>query len=292
MKRILLLLFIGILFIGGTGCAPKQADLPADSSHRTINEDLPQEELIEKRIIRIYKDDLEVLFELNDSKAAQSLYEQLPLTIETEKFGDNEIIFYPPSDLNTLDAPFASGNEGTLASYTPWGNVILYYDDFTVSDEVIELGKAIKNQENLVYMNGTITIEAMIEPIQSEVGQTTMKISATIHEIEYPVVLADNEAARTFIAKLPMTIKMSPMNGNEKYYYLEEGLPTQATKPASIQSGDLMLFGSDCLVLFHENFKTNYSYTPIGYLENAEKLDEVVGQGEVEVTFSLIESEN
>lgn len=39
------------------------------------------------------------VFELNESPAAKDLYEQLPLRITTEKYGDNEVIFYPPRKL-------------------------------------------------------------------------------------------------------------------------------------------------------------------------------------------------
>ena len=42
-----------------------------------------------------------VIYELNDSAAADSLYEQLPLTIEVEDYSTNEKIFYPPQTLDT-----------------------------------------------------------------------------------------------------------------------------------------------------------------------------------------------
>ena len=44
----------------------------------------------------------EVLFTLNDTPAAQSLYAQLPLEIEVDNYGSNEKIFYPPEKLDGI----------------------------------------------------------------------------------------------------------------------------------------------------------------------------------------------
>ena len=41
-----------------------------------------------------------------------------------------------------------------------------------------------------------------------------------------------------------MTVDMSELHGNEKYYYLSNGLPTASSNPGTIRTGDLMLYGS------------------------------------------------
>ena len=69
--------------------------------------------------IRITDGDVEVVFALNDSAAAQALYAQLPLTLPVEDYGGNEKIFYPPEELDVQDAPLAEGPAGTLAYYAP-----------------------------------------------------------------------------------------------------------------------------------------------------------------------------
>lgn len=78
----------------------------------------------------------------------------------------------------------------------------------------------------------------------------------------YSVTLADTEAARALAARLPLTLSMTERNGNEKYANLDQALPTAATQPGEIHTGDLMLYGADCLVLFYGDFTTAYSYTP------------------------------
>ena len=54
---------------------------------------------------------------------------------------------------------------------------------------------------------------------------------------------------------------MDELNGNEKYYFMPNALPTDPERPGEIHTGDFMLYGSDCLVLFYKNFSSSYSYT-------------------------------
>ena len=62
--------------------------------------------------------------------------------------------------------------------------------------------------------------------------------------------LADNATAEAFRALFPITVNMSELNGNEKYFYFPEALPATPVRPGTILTGDLMLYGSSCLVLF------------------------------------------
>ncbi len=79
---------------------------------------------------------------------------------------------------------------------------------------------------------------------------------------------------------------MSELNGNEKYFYLKDSFPVNASNPGTIYKGDIMLYGSDCIVLFYKTFSTSYSYTKLGHIENAENLESVAGGGSVSVKFS------
>ncbi len=99
--------------------------------------------------------------------------------------------------------------------------------------------------------------------------------------------LSDTVAAKALVKKLPITINMKELNGNEKYYYLKSELPAEENVSGQIQAGDIMLFGSDCLVLFYKSFQTSYSYTRIGKILNSDKLAEAVGSGNVDVTIQI-----
>lgn len=72
------------------------------------------------RKISVRRGGSEVIYELNDSTAANSLYEQLPMTISVENYSTNEKIFYPAQRLDTTGTPLAKGGAGTLAYYAPW----------------------------------------------------------------------------------------------------------------------------------------------------------------------------
>ena len=122
------------------------------------------------------------------------------------------------------------------------------------------------------------------EPIEEQESNT---MTITINGQVFSSTLYDNETAAALKEKMPLTLDMSELNGNEKYNYLSFSLPTNASNPGQIHAGDLMLYGSDCLVLFYESFPTNYRYTPIGRINDPSGLADAVGRGGVQVTFTL-----
>lgn len=121
---------------------------------------------------------------------------------------------------------------------------------------------------------------APTEPIP----QGTVELS--IGDCVFTAMLEDNATARAFVGLLPMTLDMSELNGNEKYYYLDGSLPSAPERVGQIQEGDLMLYGNDCVVLFYKSFSTPYSYTRIGHIKDTSSLGSAVGSGSVQVRFT------
>jgi hypothetical protein len=103
----------------------------------------------------------------------------------------------------------------------------------------------------------------------------------------FTATLHDNATAAAFKSLLPMTVNMDELNGNEKKVDLSGKLPTNASNPRVIQSGDLMIYGSNTLVLFYKTFPTSYSYTRLGRITDTEGLAAAVGSGNVTVTYEL-----
>ena len=123
-------------------------------------------------------------------------------------------------------------------------------------------------------------------------NEMNRNITVRVGDYSFSVTLEDNATARAFTALLPMTVTMNEMNGNEKYHYLSENLPTDSYRPGTIRNGDLMLYGSSCVVLFYETFSSSYSYTRIGRLDNPSGLASALGRGNVNVTFEINMTDN
>lgn len=121
-------------------------------------------------------------------------------------------------------------------------------------------------------------------------GNTTnpigSKMKITIGTSVFTATLTDTETTTAFQEMLPMTINMSELNGNEKFFYFATTLPSNAS-PGAIQVGDLMLYGNNCLVLFYENLTTSYSYSRLGKIDNTIGLVAALGSGNVTIKLEL-----
>lgn len=121
----------------------------------------------------------------------------------------------------------------------------------------------------------------------SNIPMTNSKIKIKVNSQPFTATLLDNKSVKAFKEMLPLTIKMTELNGNEKYFDLPNSLPTNSYNPETIKNGDLMLYGSKTFVLFYKTFSTPYSYTKLGSLDDVTGLTTALGSGNVTVTFEL-----
>ena len=106
----------------------------------------------------------------------------------------------------------------------------------------------------------------------SKESDIVSSLNIVINNDNYVLNLESNETVTKLLELLPLEVEMSELNGNEKYIYLDESLPTNSSNPKHINSGDVMLFGDNCLVIFYKSFDTSYSYTKIGHIDNLKDL--------------------
>ncbi len=125
------------------------------------------------------------------------------------------------------------------------------------------------------------------DAIKSNNDMKQERIKLGIGNTSFTATLANNPAASDFKALLPLSLRMSDLHGNEKFFHLPSRLRSDDTNPGIIQTGDLMLWNSNSVVLFFKTFTTSYGYTRLGRVDNPKGLSAAVGTGDVTITFEL-----
>lgn len=112
--------------------------------------------------IKLLYEDKEILVEMLDNHSVNDFLNLLPLELPFEDYNQSEKITSLPSKLSTENAPSGmTPKTGDFSYYAPWGNLAVYYKDFSYSTGVIQLGTIVEGLDNLSKIeDGTIvTIE-------------------------------------------------------------------------------------------------------------------------------------
>lgn len=118
---------------------------------------------------------------------------------------------------------------------------------------------------------------------------TEQKIKITVGSKTFTATLENNASAKELVERMPFTVNMQELNGNEKYYQFPDSFPSDPRSFDTIKAGDLMLYQSEYLVVFYEDHSTTYDYTRLGVIDNADGLAEALGSGSAQVTFEVAE---
>lgn len=140
------------------------------------------------------------------------------------------------------------------------------------------------------HTDNTHDSELIAEDLESPEGKNELtKVNITIGTDVFTAVFYNNTAAQNLIAQMPLSLNMSDINQNEKYYYLPEDLPSTATeRPSSITSGEIMCWSGNCLVLFYDTFSNSYDgYVRLGYIEDTSGLVDALGTGDITIIFNV-----
>jgi hypothetical protein len=121
--------------------------------------------------------------------------------------------------------------------------------------------------------------------------ETTMtKIQITVGGTTLTAVPEENSSADAFLALLqegPITVSMSDYGGMEKVGALGCSLPRNDA-PLTVDAGDVILYQGDQITIYYGT--NSWNFTRLAVIEGAtrEQLLDVLGTGDVEVTFSAI----
>lgn len=161
MKKVILSILILLLCLGLAACAsqepthsiseqsttvPEQPETldntenPENYTENSENTEAPSENSeYQKAILTIAGQRFDVT--LYDTPAANALYDMLPLELTFEDFNGIEKIAYMDNELPTDGEPQQFDPDvGDLCLYAPWGNLSIFYNDYSTSNGLISLG--------------------------------------------------------------------------------------------------------------------------------------------------------
>ena len=111
--------------------------------------------------IKVVANGKEIVFALNDTSVSRSFYAQLPLSVDVENYSNNEKIFQPPKKLDCSKAQEGACPVGSIAYFSPWNNVCMYYGDMSRYSGLYVMGKAVSGTEQIRNIKGKVKIEAV-----------------------------------------------------------------------------------------------------------------------------------
>ncbi|WP_426504625.1 cyclophilin-like fold protein [Serratia proteamaculans] len=139
----------------------------------------------------------------------------------------------------------------------------------------------------ILFLAGTFASHAdTVITKTPSLNESKMMVKMNINGQQFVVRLQDNPTTKAWVDTLPLQLEMVELNGNEKFADLPHALPSRPVRPGTIQAGDLMLYGTQTLVLFYESFESSYSYTHLGKVLKPENLSVISGQKKIWVEFS------
>jgi len=121
----------------------------------------------------------------------------------------------------------------------------------------------------------------------SACAQTEYKIRLTFGAHTLTATLTDNSTTRAFVAKLPLTLPMMDLYGNEMCYRFDEALPTDSAYNQGYEVGDILYWPPrhSFVIRYAQNGEV-FEMQKMGKVDAGVEIFE--GIGDVDVTFELI----
>lgn len=152
MRKVLMTVFM-LLTLVVAGCGAEA------STSGSVQQNKAHAENSGRKVIMQFAEGQAVLI-LNNSKAADNLYKMLPLQLSFKDFNHTEKIAYPPRPVHEGLRPEGhKPAKGDLCLYAPWGNLCIFYRDYSMSADLFYLGRIEKGMELLENQKQDFTVE-------------------------------------------------------------------------------------------------------------------------------------
>ncbi len=108
-------------------------------------------------------DNTEIIGELELNEFSKLFIKQLPIRVKIDDYAATEKIFYPPFKLENSDTKTGyKPSAGDISYYAPWGNIAIFYKEFSYADGLIYLGKIITGKERVKKeLSGLVEIRVL-----------------------------------------------------------------------------------------------------------------------------------
>ena len=119
-----------------------------------------------------------------------------------------------------------------------------------------------------------------VKDINEEAGEGMILM---IDGKECPIEWEENESVEALKELCPLTVEMSMYGGFEQVGSLGESLPRN-DEQITTEYGDIVLYSGNRIVVFYGS--NSWAYTRLGHIDmTQEELTELLGNGDVEITF-------
>lgn len=147
----------------------------------------------------------------------------------------------------------------------------------------------VPTQENTAQVEQTVEQTEQIQEQTQPQEETEMVFYAKIGTQTLQIQAEDNTSAQAFLdllAEGDMTVQMQDYGGFEKVGSLGTTLPKNDTQ-ITTQPGDVILYQGNQITIYYDN--NTWNFTRLGKVQDLtqQQLKEILGDGNVTVTFSL-----
>ena len=123
--------------------------------------------------------------------------------------------------------------------------------------------------------------------VETEPSEEESALKLTVGDYEFTATFADNPSAEEFrdlLAQGPVTVTMEDYGGFEKVGPLGTTL-TRSDEQITTEPGDVILYQGNQITIYYGT--NSWNFTRLARIDDPTDLQEKLGEGTVQVTFSL-----